>query len=86
MTINYIFIINNAAPFCHDNIGKPSFMADLAKSAFHTAGSDEPFNVDINDDDIRALSLDATMQDTVKLSRIRPLDAAAVEKIYRRAL
>ncbi len=39
-----------------------------------------------SDEDLKALSLDATMQDTVKLSRIRPLDAAAVEKIYRAAL
>ncbi len=39
-----------------------------------------------SDEDLKALSLDATMQDTVKLSRIRPLDAEAVEKIYRAAL
>ncbi|MBQ4483018.1 MAG: iron-containing alcohol dehydrogenase [Lachnospiraceae bacterium] len=38
-----------------------------------------------SDEDYRALSLDATMQDTVKLSRIRPLDAKEVEKIYRMA-
>ncbi len=43
-------------------------------------------DIRVSDEDIKALSLDATMQDTVKLSRIRPLDAAAVEKIYRRAL
>ncbi len=43
-------------------------------------------NVEVTDDIIRELSLDATMKDTVKLSRIRPLDAAAVEKIYHRAL
>ncbi|MBR5116216.1 MAG: iron-containing alcohol dehydrogenase [Lachnospiraceae bacterium] len=35
---------------------------------------------------LRALSLDATMNDTVKLSRIWPLAAADVEKIYRAAL
>ena len=38
-----------------------------------------------SDEDIRALALDATMNDTVKLSRIRPLDAAAVEEIYAKA-
>ncbi|MBO7403177.1 MAG: iron-containing alcohol dehydrogenase [Lachnospiraceae bacterium] len=36
------------------------------------------------DDEIRELALDATQQDTVKLTRIRPLDAAAVEAIYRK--
>ena len=41
---------------------------------------------DIKETDLRALSLDATANDTVRLSRIRPLDAAAVERIYRRAL
>ncbi|SFB88606.1 iron-containing alcohol dehydrogenase [Butyrivibrio sp. YAB3001] len=39
-----------------------------------------------DDEDIKKLSFDATMNDTVKLSRIRPLDAAAVEKIYKAAL
>lgn len=39
-----------------------------------------------SDDDFRELSLDATMQDTVTLSRIRPLSAKDVEKIYRAAL
>ena len=42
--------------------------------------------VNPTDEDLKALSLDATMNDTVKLSRIRPLDAAAVEKIFRAAL
>ncbi|MCR4655457.1 MAG: iron-containing alcohol dehydrogenase [Lachnospiraceae bacterium] len=42
--------------------------------------------VTVTEDDIKALSLDATMQDTVKLSKIRPLEAADVEKIYRMAL
>ncbi|SFG20227.1 iron-containing alcohol dehydrogenase [Oribacterium sp. WCC10] len=42
--------------------------------------------VNPTDEDIRELSLDATMQDTVKLSRIRPLSAADIEKIYRAAL
>ena len=39
-----------------------------------------------SDDEIRALALHATMDDTVKLSRIRPLTAADVENIYRAAL
>ncbi len=38
-----------------------------------------------DDDDFKALSLDATKGDTVKLSKIRPLDASDVEKIYRAA-
>jgi alcohol dehydrogenase YqhD (iron-dependent ADH family) len=42
--------------------------------------------VDPSDEDIKELSLDATMKDTVKLSRIRPLSATDVEKIYRDAL
>ncbi len=42
--------------------------------------------VNPTDEDLKALSLDATMNDAVKISRIRPLDAAAVEKIYRAAL
>ena len=42
--------------------------------------------VEISDDDLRALSKDATMNDTVKLTRIRPLDAEAVYKIYKNAI
>ncbi len=42
--------------------------------------------IKVNDEDLKALSLDATLQDTVKLSRIRPLDAAAVEIIYKAAI
>lgn len=38
--------------------------------------------IEVSEQDIRALALDATMQDTVKLSRIRPLDAEAVMRIY----
>ncbi len=54
------------------SIGMPVSLADL----------------DINPDDneIKALSMDATMQDTLKLSRIRPLNAASVEKIYKAAV
>ena len=37
------------------------------------------------DAEYRALSLDATMNDTVKLSRIKPLSAIDIERIYRRA-
>ncbi len=39
--------------------------------------------VDPSDEDLRKLSLDATMNDTVKLTRIRPLDAEAVYNIYK---
>ena len=42
--------------------------------------------VEVDDAALEALSLDATMQDTVKLSRIRPLDAKEVKKIYEKAL
>ena len=42
--------------------------------------------VEASDDDLRALAMDATMNDTLKLSRIRPLDANAVEEIFRGAL
>ena len=37
------------------------------------------------DAEFRALALDATMNDSVRLSRIRPLGAAEVEAIFRRA-
>ena len=37
------------------------------------------------DEDIRTLALDATMNGTVKLSRIRPLGACDVEAIFKRA-
>ena len=42
--------------------------------------------VGASDEDLRALALDATMNNTIKLSRIRPLDANAVEEIFRGAL
>jgi alcohol dehydrogenase YqhD (iron-dependent ADH family) len=42
--------------------------------------------IDPSDADLKALSLDATMQGTVKLSRIRPLDANDVKKIYAAAM
>ena len=38
-----------------------------------------------SEEDIRALALDATMGDTVKLSRIKPLGLAEVERIFVRA-
>ncbi len=41
--------------------------------------------IEPTDADFRALALDATMNDTVKLSRIRPLGAADVERIFKRA-
>ena len=48
-------------------------------------GSLSELGVSPTEDDIRALALDATMNDTLKLSRIRPLDAAAVAELYRNA-
>ena len=53
-------------------IGMPVSLSDL--------------NVGITGDDIPQLALDATQNDTLKLSRIRPLTAEDVERIYRRAL
>ncbi|MCR5557421.1 MAG: iron-containing alcohol dehydrogenase [Butyrivibrio sp.] len=53
------------------SIGMPTSLTDLGNN--------------ITEEDIRALSLDATMNDTVKLSRIRPLDAAQVAEIYTKA-
>ena len=53
-------------------IGMPVSLSDL--------------NVGITEDDIPQLALDATQNDTLKLSRIRPLTATDVERIYRRAL
>ncbi len=41
--------------------------------------------VDPSDDDLRALALDATANGTLKLSRIKPLGAKEVEKIFKRA-
>ena len=52
-------------------IGMPVSLSDL--------------NVGITEDDIPQLALDATQNDTLKLSRIRPLTAEDVERIYRRA-
>ncbi len=42
--------------------------------------------VGVTESDLSGLAFDATMKDTLKLSRIRPLDAAAVEGIFRRAM
>ncbi len=42
--------------------------------------------IDPSDDDLKALSMDATMNDTMKLSRIRPVDAALAYKIYKAAM
>jgi len=42
--------------------------------------------VDPSEDDIRALSLDATANDSIKLSRVRPLGACDIEKIFRNAV
>ncbi len=46
----------------------------------------EELNVGITEADLEQLSLSATQNDTLRLSRIRPLDAKAVEAIFRRAM
>ncbi len=53
------------------SVGMPTTLAELG--------------VDPSDEEIEKLSLDATMQDTMKLTRIRPLDAKAVAGIYKAA-
>ena len=42
--------------------------------------------IEASADDLHALAMDATMNDTLKLSRIRPLGAAEIEEIFRGAL
>ncbi|WP_408071910.1 iron-containing alcohol dehydrogenase [Butyrivibrio sp. JL13D10] len=42
--------------------------------------------IEPSEDELEVLALDATMQGTVKLSRIRPLETADVKKIYKAAL
>ncbi len=54
--------------------------------SIHMPVSLHDLGIDPSDEDLRKLSLDATKGDTVKLSKIRPLDAKDVEKIYRAAL
>ncbi len=54
------------------SIGMPTCLNDL--------------NVSIGENDLPQLALDATANDTLRLSRIRPLDAKAVETIYRSAM
>ena len=41
--------------------------------------------IEPSDEDLRALAMDATMNDTVKLSRIRGLGAQEVYEIYQMA-
>ena len=53
------------------SIGMPGSLAELG--------------VGTDDDALRALALDATMNDTLKLSRIRPLGAKEIEEIFRNA-
>ena len=45
----------------------------------------EELGITPTDEDFRALALDATMNGTVKLSRIKPLGVQEIERIYRRA-
>lgn len=41
--------------------------------------------INASDEDIKALALDATMNDTIKLSRIRPIGAKEAEEIFKKA-
>ena len=62
---------------------------DCTVSFFQSIGmpvSLTELNVGICETDLRELSLDATQNDTLRLSRIRPLDAVVVEAIYKQAL
>ncbi|MBO6146031.1 MAG: iron-containing alcohol dehydrogenase [Lachnospiraceae bacterium] len=63
----------NATESFFREIGMPVSLREL--------GLDAP-----TDEEIHALALHATMDDTVKLSRIRPLDVSDIEKIYRMAV
>ncbi|MCR5418835.1 MAG: iron-containing alcohol dehydrogenase [Lachnospiraceae bacterium] len=60
--------------------------AEAFFKSIHMPVSLRELGVSPTEEEIKLLALDATMQDSVKLSRIRPLDAAAVEKIYRAAM
>ena len=56
---------------------------------FHSIGMPtnlRELGVEAGDEDLRALALDATANDTLKLSRIRPLGAPEIEAIFRAAL
>ena len=50
-------------------------------TSLHELGLENP-----SEEEIHALALHATMDDTVKLSRIRPLSASDIEKIYNSAM
>jgi alcohol dehydrogenase YqhD (iron-dependent ADH family) len=54
------------------SIGMPVCLSDL--------------DVDVTEDILPQLALDATANDTLRLSRIRPLNAKDVEAIYRLAI
>ena len=61
---------------------------DLTIKFFKSIGmptSLEELGIKVDDEDVKSLSQDATMGDTVRLSRIRPLSAADVGKIYKAA-
>ena len=60
----------NTAEFFFE-IGMPTSLHDL--------------DISPNDEDCRLLALDATMNDTLKLSRIKPLGAKDIERIFKRA-
>ena len=62
---------------------------DCTVQFFHSLGmptSLSELGHEISEEDVQAFSMDATKEDTVRLSRIVPLDAEAIRRIYRKAL
>ena len=72
-----------------DDIAASKKGIELTVGFFRSIGmptSLKELGVEPDGSEITALALDATMKDTVKLSRIRPLDSEDIEKIFRLAL
>ena len=74
----------------HEDDPKLAAEAGIRRTVEFFAGLGMPTSLDAlgihpSDADLRALALDATMNDSVKLSRIKPLGASEVEQIFRRA-
>ena len=74
----------------HADEPKLAAEAGIRRTVEFFAGLGMPTSLDAlgihpSDADLRALALDATMNDSVKLSRIKPLGASEVEQIFRRA-
>ena len=73
-----------------ENDAKAALMGiEATENFFRSIGmpvSLKELGVDPSEEDLEALSLDATMQGTLKLSRIRPLGAEDVNRIYKNAI